>query len=111
LAIQNISAVIKNVFRKTDIIARFSSNQFSIILPETAYNNVLMISKRFQKNVQQLWINIPESSIQVKLGVSIGIALFPGDGTDPETLEKRAEAALNNAKAVSQNKIVFAKDI
>lgn len=111
LAIKEVSASIRGVFRKTDIVSRFANNQFSIALPETGYNNSLIISKRFQKNIQQLWLNIPESNIQIKINISIGISIFPLDGGNPDMLLKKAQEALNNARSVSQTKIVFAKDI
>ncbi len=32
------------------------------------------------------------------VGISVGIAMFPGDGTDAQTLIKRADAALYESK-------------
>ncbi len=111
LALKQVSSMIKSVFRKTDIFSRFSTNEFAIALPETDYDNALIISKRFQKNIQQLWLNIKESNIQIKINISIGISIFPFDGFEPEILIKKAEEALAKARSVAHSKIVFSKDI
>lgn len=111
IAIKQICGVIKTFFRKTDTISRFTNNEFAIILPETGYNHVLVIAKRFQKNIQMLWLNIPESKIQIKLNISIGISIYPIDGNDPDILLQKSLDALKNARNVSQTKICFAKDL
>jgi len=43
----------------------------------------------------------------VVVGTSIGIALFPDDGADPETLLKNADMAMYHAKAQGRNSLKF----
>ena len=43
----------------------------------------------------------------VVIGTSIGIAMFPDDGEDPETLLKNADAAMYSAKAAGRNNLKF----
>ena len=46
-----------------------------------------------------------------KLGVSLGIALFPNHGTDYETLFDNADKALYAAKHRGRNRYVFYSDL
>jgi EAL domain-containing protein (putative c-di-GMP-specific phosphodiesterase class I) len=47
---------------------------------------------------------------EIKLTVSIGGALYPDDGTDSETLRKRSDQALYEAKRTGRNRDVFATE-
>jgi len=111
LAIQQFSAEIKTLFRKTDIVSRFELGEFAILLPEAGYNDSLAISKRIQKRIFLKWLEIPDSNISIKLNISIGISIFPGDGNDAESLLNKAKDALRQAKSVTPPKIIFARDI
>ena len=44
---------------------------------------------------------------EIHASTSIGIALFPQDGPDPDTLLKHAELALYRAKALGRNQFRF----
>jgi diguanylate cyclase (GGDEF)-like protein len=45
---------------------------------------------------------------QVKLTISIGAAIYPDDGEEPEVLRRRSDQALYHAKRTGRNKVVFA---
>ena len=45
---------------------------------------------------------------EVRISTRAGLALYPGDGTDAETLFKHAEAALKNAKKANQRTLYYA---
>lgn len=46
----------------------------------------------------------------INIGASIGVALIPDHGKTPETLLKRADMALYQAKARGRNKVIFFED-
>jgi diguanylate cyclase (GGDEF)-like protein len=79
-----------------DVIARFGSDEFAVLM-----RNVFNAHQAAGFAERILGILERDMSIQgheVQAGASIGIALFPGDGTDVETLIKRAEGAMHRAK-------------
>ncbi|HEY3730758.1 MAG TPA: EAL domain-containing protein [Steroidobacteraceae bacterium] len=48
---------------------------------------------------------------ELRLGCRGGIAVFPGDGADAETLLRNAEAALRRAKTTSEHSVFYAPDL
>jgi PAS domain S-box-containing protein/diguanylate cyclase (GGDEF)-like protein len=51
------------------------------------------------------------SGEELRLGCRGGIAVFPGDGADAETLLRNAEAALRRAKMTSEHSVFYAPDL
>lgn len=47
---------------------------------------------------------------EVKLSVSVGVSIFPGDGEEPEDLLRKAEMALFHAKESSANTYQFYRE-
>jgi len=91
--------------RKPDTVARLGGDEFTIILtdvPETGY--VEAISKRV---VAELSKAIPIQANEVFVSASIGIALYPNDGEDSETLMKCADTAMYYAKDKGKNTYQF----
>jgi diguanylate cyclase (GGDEF)-like protein/PAS domain S-box-containing protein len=83
--------------RETDTIARLGGDEFAIIqhaadqAPEAA-----KLAKRIQEAV---CTPFDLSGHHVTVGTTIGIAIAPGDGTDPDQLLKNADLALYRAKS------------
>src|SRR5262245_62737969 len=48
---------------------------------------------------------------ELRLSVRSGIAFFPADGADADSLLRNAEAALKRAKALAQSFVVYTPDI
>jgi len=83
--------------REGDTVARLGGDEFAIILNDIAFrddvtpiaNNLIStLSKPFNINQREFFIS-----------TSIGIALFPLDGTDSKTLLKKADIAMYQGKA------------
>jgi diguanylate cyclase (GGDEF)-like protein len=89
--------------RSSDSVGRIGGDEFVILLDNVSdISGVLEIAHKI-KEVVALPINI--HGIKVVLSVSIGVALFPDDAQDDETLLKKADLAMYHAKEVGRNSV------
>lgn len=80
---------LKSVTRETDTAARIGGDEFGIVLtPLTDPDSVKAVAQQIQSELNPLF-HFEES--QFKLKASIGAALIPSDGTDPEKLMDLAD--------------------
>ena len=87
--------------RDVDVVARYGGEEFVIMIPEAANDAAHILSERLRKNLAELkFENLPSVT------VSLGIATFPQDGTDPEDLIKKADAAMYAAKRAGRDQVV-----
>ncbi|RDH86041.1 MAG: hypothetical protein DIZ80_00795 [endosymbiont of Galathealinum brachiosum] len=81
--------------RDSDTVARIGGDEFSFILMNV--NQIL--AERIAKKIIELVEPVFEiNDHSLKVGASIGVSVFPLDGTDPELLMRRADVAMYNAK-------------
>lgn len=92
-----VARQIQSVIRETDIVARLGGDEFVILLPELHEPGkaVPLLQRVFERLTEPKDIG----GQQVRVGASAGIALYPRDGRDPDTLLKHADIALYSAKA------------
>jgi predicted signal transduction protein with EAL and GGDEF domain len=83
--------------RGDDFVARLGGDEFAIVLvlPEQPPD----IAAFATRLIETLIAPYELAGHQVVIGSSIGIALAPADGTDPDTLMKNADLALYRAKS------------
>ncbi len=79
--------------RTSDIVARYSGEEFVILLPETGKAGALTKAGRLRDAVADA--DMPSDR---KMSISIGVACLPEDAADPEGLLTAAEAAIRGAK-------------
>ena len=87
---------IRRCIREGDTVARFGGDEFTLLIPRI--DHVEDAAKIAQKILETL--KIPFSILDHELFVttSIGISVYPGDGSDPETLVRNADTAMYRAK-------------
>ncbi|MDB5842081.1 MAG: domain S-box-containing protein/diguanylate cyclase protein, partial [Herminiimonas sp.] len=105
MLLQIIARRLQSATRGTDTVARFGGDEFIIILSGFADEQSGMgILKRTMCAVAQ---PVAIEGQEFFLTCSMGIAVYPGDGTDPETLMDHADIAMYRAKELGRNRYQF----
>ncbi|GIP35840.1 bifunctional diguanylate cyclase/phosphodiesterase [Paenibacillus sp. J2TS4] len=87
------------------LLARMGGDEFALLLPNMKHpDEAAHVSELIIQAFQQ---SIPLHHREVFITTSIGIALYPDDGTDPETLMKNADTAMYRAKDQGRNNYQF----
>ena len=83
--------------RDTDTVARVGGDEFTLLVPSvtTAAESAALAERVLQALAAPFLV----ADRELFTTASIGVALFPDDGTDPETLLKHADTAMYRAKA------------
>jgi diguanylate cyclase (GGDEF)-like protein/PAS domain S-box-containing protein len=92
-----VAARLRSCLRETDIIARLGGDEFAII--QTAVDDPDEVSSLAKRIHQSISAPFDLSGHQFVTNTSIGIALAPHDGLDPDQLLKNADLAMYGAKA------------
>ena len=82
--------------RSTDIVARLGGDEFAIIVPE--YEVETELDALCKKVIEDIRHPVLINRTDYSLDVSIGVSLFPRDGTDVSALLMRADVAMYKAK-------------
>ena len=100
-----VSARLAGILRAGDTVCRLGGDEFVMLLPDLVDAGCASeVAERILDAVAQpCWLDDTE----VRIGVSLGIALSPRDGTDPDTLMKRADTAMYRAKREGRNRFHF----
>lgn len=103
--LESFAARISDSLRSTDTVARWGGDEFTVLLPDiNSLEDAVKMAQRIQENLKPVF-KLEEQSLHVTS--SIGIALYPEDGEDAETLVKNADAALYRAKERGRNNYQF----
>ncbi|MBB5016921.1 diguanylate cyclase (GGDEF)-like protein [Chitinivorax tropicus] len=105
LALREIGARLLTVLRKTDTVARIGHDKFAILLEQTDHqDDIAMLAKRL---IDRINLPVDFAGVPITLGASIGIALFPLDGSEVEPLHKAVDLAMYKAKQSGKNTYAF----
>lgn len=99
-----VSKRLKNLIREEDTLSRQGGDEFVLVLPNVTAEGAAHVAKKLLQAIEQA-IKVKENELVIT--ASIGIAMFPEDGTDMETLFKCADAAMYLAKENGRNRYRF----
>lgn len=95
---------LQSSLREGDTVVRLGGDEFIILLPTLWMNGADRVA---QKLIEVMKKPFKFDSIELNLTASIGIALYPEDGDDFETLYKNADTAMYRAKQDGRNRYCF----
>jgi diguanylate cyclase (GGDEF)-like protein/PAS domain S-box-containing protein len=101
LLLKALAERLKLAVREADTVARMGGDEFVLVLPEG-------VSREAGMNVIQNIMDAVAKPLHIQaheffLTCSIGIAAYPSDGGDAETLTKHADIAMYRAKELGRN--------
>lgn len=96
LLLREVGRQLSSVLRQGDTIARLGGDEFVILLAEIAHErDVIKVAER----VREVFATpFRFDGRELQIGASIGIAVYPDDGRDPDTLLNRADLAMYHVK-------------
>ncbi len=98
----------KNVIREDDTISRQGGDEFLILIDNVDdIDDILMVVKKINGSTKEIF-NINDH--QIHTSSSIGIAIYPDNGDDFDTLLQHADTAMYHAKHDGRNTYHFFTD-
>lgn len=112
--LREASVRLKSCIRDTDTAARFGGDEFIVILTElesdiaTARSSAEEVAEKIRRALSETYY-ITSHSISVKhqCTASVGICMFKNPNTEPDSVIRRADLAMYEAKAAGRNAIKF----
>lgn len=109
--LRGVARILRENFRKTDIVTRWGGEEFAVLLPETEKpdlsrpNAALHFTERVRHAVESERFATSLSMEPTRVTLSGGVATFPTDTLHKEDLLAKANTALKRAKTSGKNQI------
>ncbi|MBE0595988.1 MAG: diguanylate cyclase [Desulfuromonadales bacterium] len=96
-----VGEVLTEAMRSTDCVARLGGDEFALLLPETEGEGAEMVARKILSRLNQCRVAVEND--EYVISASVGLALYPNDGEDPEELVAHADTAMYQAKEAGRN--------
>ncbi|MBI3597578.1 MAG: EAL domain-containing protein [Nitrospirae bacterium] len=106
--LQQVARRLQEVLRPTDMVARLGGDEFGMILPLRTVRDTAVVANKIQKALEEPF---EIEALPVAVEISIGIALAPDHGENPESLIQRADVAMYTAKKKGIGYTVYAPEL
>lgn len=103
-ALKAVSRILQSCVREGDYVCRHGGEEFTVILPQTGLPQGRRTAERIRHAIEAAPLIAGDQNLS--LTVSIGVAGAPQHGDDPNTLYRRADAALYEAKSAGRDQVV-----
>jgi diguanylate cyclase (GGDEF)-like protein len=100
-----VATRLRACLRENDCVARLGGDEFVVLLPELEHEKHLStVAQKILAAVAKPFILLGQ---EFRVTASVGISIYPQDGSDEQTLKKNADIAMYQAKAEGKNNFQF----
>ncbi|MBP6324593.1 MAG: GGDEF domain-containing protein [Sulfurospirillum sp.] len=104
--LKNLSKVILEMVRDSDIVARYGGEEIAIITPNTEKAEAILLAERLRNIVQKSTLaSIDATQEVVQITISIGVSTLNLVVMDKDALVEEADKALYEAKKLGRNRV------
>jgi diguanylate cyclase (GGDEF)-like protein len=104
--LREAAMLLGNKIRDIDLAARPGEDELAVLLPQTDRNGAFLVADRFRREIETHFRKREAGGKPADLTVSGGVAAYPEDGLDAESLVARAAQALYQAKGSGKNAVL-----
>ena len=96
---------LRSTLRAADVVCRHSGDEFTVLLHDANHvDDVVTTIDRLLKEIER---PVQIKGREVAVSASVGVALFPDDAADPQTLLRHADTAMYAAKKLGRARYSF----
>jgi diguanylate cyclase (GGDEF)-like protein len=104
MVLRAVGNCLENLFRNEDVPCRFGGEEFVVIMPGADAADALHRAEQLRSKIEDIVVRYLEKNLP-RITVSIGVAVFPEAGDNPQTVLKAADQALYRAKEKGRNRV------
>ena len=105
--LQEVAFRLRQALRASDTVARLGGDEFALVLLDADASAAMLAA---QKVVECLGASLELEGHEVAVGASLGIAVYPENGGDADTLLRRADVAMYVAKQTRGGYALYTPD-
>ena len=108
-ALRSLARLLVQHLRKGDQAARYGGEEFVVILPGSDHDRSMLAAERLRQALAKH--RFVHDGSRIPLTASLGVAVWPDDGREPEALLAAADRGLYAAKQAGRNRVVAAATV
>lgn len=105
LVLRALADILTAGVRDSDLVCRFGGEEFVVLLPGATMVVALERAEAVRAELAGTLID-PGDGTEIRSTVSVGVAVFRGEGDSHEAALRRADAALYEAKRAGRNRVI-----
>ena len=103
--LKTVASLMKQAFRKTDLLYRYGGEELIMIMPETNIEGAIIPVQRLRRMIEEY--DFDYNGVKTKVTASIGLTMNYSEFNSPAELLKSADEALYKAKESGRNRVVL----
>jgi diguanylate cyclase (GGDEF)-like protein len=101
-----LGTFLRSHVRKSDIVCRYGGEEFAVILSPSTADGATLRAEKIREEAQLMKVHHANRDLGA-ITLSLGVAMFPEQGNDAESIVKAADVALYRAKRSGRNRVVM----
>jgi diguanylate cyclase (GGDEF)-like protein len=108
--LHRIATALRASVRESDVVFRYGGDEFSLLLPRTDARGSLAVANKIMRAVRVAGEADEDAAVPVRVTCSIGVAAFPTDGADLDSILLAADRACYASKRSGRDRVSTADD-